>query len=222
MIFLNRISRKDKWLFFYYTCLTAILVILLYLFRYVYPSKTSYFLVVRIHNFIEFSLLTYIFTFSINNRIIRKLIAFSIIPFFFICILDYFTSAAPDLAYFPLIVESLFFIILIIYFFFEKIKQDVAEPLFNNFIFWFAVAFLINFAGNFLLFVYSKTSHDDKDFLSNYNTIYSIVTIVKNVLLCIAAIIKEPLKPKTGLYDGLIPDSDFKDILNTRNPNNIK
>ncbi len=118
----------------------------------------------------------------------------------------------------PLMTESLFFIILIIYFFFEKIKHDVNEPLFNKFIFWFAVAFLLNFAGNFLLFVYSETSNKEDDFKTNYTIIYSIVTIVKNILLCIAAIIKEPLKPKTGLYDGLIPDADFKNILNTRKP----
>ncbi len=118
--------------------------------------------------------------------------------------------------------ESLFFIILIIYFFYEKIKQDVNEPLFNGFIFWLAVAFLINFAGNFLLFVYSETSNKETDFKTNYTIIYSIVTVVKNILLCIAASIKEPIKDNKVSFNGLIPESDFKDILNPHNPNNIK
>lgn len=166
----------------------------------------------------EFSFLSFIFSFSISNNILKKIIRFSTVPFVILCITDYIISSTLDLAYIPLIIESLFFIILIIYFFFEKIKEDVSEPLFNNFIFWFAVAFFINFAGNFLLYVYSETAVKDKEYYSNYDFIYSIVTIVKNILLCIAAIIKEPLKPKTSLYDGLIPDADFKNILNTRKP----
>ena len=170
----------------------------------------------------EFSLVTFIFSFSIAKKILKKIIRFSIIPFSLLCIIDYLVSSTLDLAYIPLIIESLFFIVLIIYFFFEKIKEEASEPLFNNFIFWFAVAFLINFAGNFLLYVYSETAIKDKEYYSNYDFIYTIVTILKNILLCIAAIIKVPLKPKAGLYDSLIPESNFKDILNTRNPNNIK
>jgi hypothetical protein len=85
----------------------------------------------------------------------------------------------------------LFFLILIIYFFFEKIKQDANEPLFSTFIFWFSVAFLINFSGNFLLFIYSETSKKEPDFNTNYTIIYSTVTIIKNILLCLAITMKE-------------------------------
>jgi hypothetical protein len=74
-------------------------------------------------------------------------------------------------------------------------KQEANEPLFQTFVFWFAVAFIINFAGNFLLFVYSETSNKETDFKNNYTIIYSTVTILKNILLCLAVIIKEtPVK----------------------------
>ena len=94
--------------------------------------------------------------------------------------------------------------------------------MFNKFIFWFSVAFLINFSGNFILFVYSETSNKEVDFKTNYAIIYSFVTIVKNILLCIAVTIKEPIKNNTNSFDGLIPESNFNDILNTRNPNTLK
>ena len=81
-------------------------------------------------------------------------------------------------------------------------KQGASEPLFGTFIFWFAVAFLLNFSGNFLLFVYSETSHKEPDFNTNYTIVYSTVTILKNILLCIAVTMKEiPNKTNTNTND---------------------
>jgi hypothetical protein len=77
-------------------------------------------------------------------------------------------------------------------------KQDANDPFFSTFAFWFTVAFLINFAGNFLLFVYSETSKQEPDFKTNYTTIYGIVTIFKNILLCIAFAMKENFNRNTN------------------------
>jgi multisubunit Na+/H+ antiporter MnhB subunit len=130
----------------------------------------------------------------LKNKNVKKAALFSVICFSILCISDYIFSQTPSIAFIPLLTECSFFIVLIIYFFFEKIKQDANEPLFNTFIFWFAVAFLINFSGNFLLFVYSETSIKDIDYKTNYTIIYSTVTILKNILLCIAVTMKESLE----------------------------
>lgn len=177
--------------FFIYAILTAILVSSLFLFRFIYPNKEYYFFFVRLHNLIEFSLIAYIFSLFIRNKVISKTITIAIIPFLILCLVDYISAKEPSLAYVPLLTECLFFIIVIIYFFFEKMKQEVNENLFSTFVFWFAVAFLINFSGNFLLFVYSETSVKDADFKTNYTIIYGTVTIIKNILLCIAVTMKE-------------------------------
>ncbi len=181
--------------FFIYAVLTAILLLCIYLFRYVYPDKTTYFLIGRVHTVIEFAILTYIFSICIKNNFVKKFTTILIVPFLILSIYDYFLAKEPSIAYVPLLTECLFFIALIIYFFFEKIKQDVNEPLFNTFIFWLAVAFLLNFSGNFLLYVYSETAIKDEEFKTNYAIIYSTVTIIKNILLCIAVTMKEiPVK----------------------------
>lgn len=191
LIFLKRILTESKRFFFIYTFLTTFFILLVALFIYIINNKTAYFLTARFHITIEFSILSYIFSISIKNSIIKKAAIFSIFPFIILCIYDYFASKTPSIAYTPLLVECLFFILLIIYFFFEKLKQDVVEPLFSSFIFWFSVAFLLNFSGNFLLFVYSETSTNDPDFKTNYTIIYSTVTIIKNLLLCFAISMKE-------------------------------
>jgi hypothetical protein len=85
-------------------------------------------------------------------------------------------------------------------------KQEANEPLFNTFIFWFVVAFLLNYSGNFLLFLYSETSVKDADFDFNYTVIYSTVTIVKNILLCIAVSMRESIN--TNPINNLAPNND--------------
>ncbi len=203
LLFSNRIKDKGKREFFLYAALTALSVICLFLFRYVYPDRTIYFTIGRIHPVIEFSIIAWIFSLFFQNKIIKKIVAFAPIPFFLICLIDYLSAKTLSIAYVPLLTECLFFISLFIYFFFEKMKQDINEPLFNTFIFWIAVAFLINFSGNFLLFVYSETSNKEPDFKTNYTIIYSTVTIIKNILLCIAVTMKENLTKNTSANNNL-------------------
>lgn len=206
LIFYKRIKTRDKRIFFIYASLTTLLVLFVIIFRYIYTDKESYFLIARIHTFIEFSLIAYIFSLFIKSNNLKKIAFFSAISFFILCATDYFFSKTPSIAFIPLLTECLFFILLIIYFFFEKLKQDANEPLFNTFIFWFAVAFLINFSGNFLLFVYSETSIKDTDFKTNYIIIYSTVTILKNILLCIAVTMKENPNGKKNNGNELLKD----------------
>ncbi|MGB5007937.1 MAG: hypothetical protein WBO39_13445, partial [Ferruginibacter sp.] len=67
----------------------------------------------------------------------------------------------------------------------------VVEPIYHKTIFWISVAFIINFSGNFFLFLYSKTSYNYEAFRRQFLIIYSSVTIIKNILLCIAVALKE-------------------------------
>ena len=65
------------------------------------------------------------------------------------------------------------------------------EPIYQRAIFWISVAFIVNFSGNFFLFLYSTNSYKDEAFKFQYAIIYATVTIIKNFLLCISIIIKE-------------------------------
>ncbi|WP_462254092.1 hypothetical protein [Ferruginibacter sp.] len=105
---------------------------------------------------------------------------------------DYFQSTQPTLAYIPLLASCTFFIIIIIFYFFERLKDNSGDIIFSTFPFWFAVALIANFSGNFLLFAYSETTPvKDANFKINYTIIYGTVTFIKNILLCIAVSIKD-------------------------------
>jgi len=70
-------------------------------------------------------------------------------------------------------------------------QESVVEPVYQRAIFWISVAFIINSSGNFFLFLYSKNSYNDDVFKKQYTIIYTTVTVLKNVLLCISILIKE-------------------------------
>jgi hypothetical protein len=57
--------------------------------------------------------------------------------------------------------------------------------------FWISVAFLINFSGTFIVFLFGKSLINE--FSSQYLVIVSTITIIKNILLCIAVIANKNL-----------------------------
>ena len=100
-------------------------------------------------------------------------------------------AKGPVLPFEPLAVEYVILLIFIVYFFFEIMQYPTIDPVYQKAIFWISVAFIINFSGNFFLFLYSKNSYNDEIFQRQYTIIYSTVTILKDILLCISALIKE-------------------------------
>jgi hypothetical protein len=95
-------------------------------------------------------------------------------------------------------------------------QEVVIEPIYQKAIFWISVAFIINFSGNFFLFLYSLNISNDEIFRTQYIIIYTIVTVIKNIFLCIAISINEPLQYDS---DKITFDVDLDAIIPTKNQN---
>lgn len=76
-------------------------------------------------------------------------------------------------------------------------QEAIAEPIYQRIVFWVSVAFIINFSGNFFLFIYSKNSFNDETFQKLYTIIYTSVTVLKNILLCIGVARKDKNEDNT-------------------------
>jgi hypothetical protein len=72
-------------------------------------------------------------------------------------------------------------------------QHNFTVPLYQLPSFWISVALLVNFSGNFFLFLYSKTMLGKSDFNQQYTFINSSITIIKNGLLSIAIITNKNL-----------------------------
>lgn len=190
-------------MFFLYTLFIAILVVVGFSLRYIYKSPESYFVVIRIYNVVEYTLLAYFFSFYIKNKFIKKILLFSTVAYFLFCIYDFAIEKIPGMPFVPLTVEHILLLIFIIYYFFEVMQYTVVEPIYQRAIFWICVAFIINSSGNFFLFLYSKNSFNDEIFKKQYTIIYTTITVIKNLLLCISILIKEKKEnlPQNNLID---------------------
>ena len=178
---------------------------------YLLNSKENYYLIVRVYNVVDYSLLVYFFSLYIRNKFVKSLIFFSIAIYFVFCLVSYFTAKVPEMPFVPFTVEHISLLILLIYYFFEVMQESVVEPIYQKAIFWISVAFIINSAGNFFLFLYSKNSYNDDAFKKQYTLIYTTITVLKNLLLCIAISMKE--KPDS------LPQTNFLDVdLDSFNP----
>lgn len=150
----------------------------------------------------EYSLLAYFFSFYIKNSHIKKVLIFSAVAYLVFCIYDFVNEKLPVMPFIPLSVGHILLLIIIVYYFFEVMQETVVDPIYQRAIFWISVAFIINSSGNFFLFLYSKNSYNDEVFKRQYTIIYTTITILKNLLLCISILIKE--KKETLSTDHLI------------------
>ena len=205
-------------MFFLYTLAITVLVFAVVITRYILNSYPTYYLVVRVYNVIEYSLLAFLFFLYINKKVIRTVLLYSIIPYILFCIYDFIIAKEPTLAFFPLIVEYLVLLIFIIYFFFEVMQSSVVEPIYQKAIFWICVAFILNFSGNFFLLLASINSFNNDAFRDTFTIINGSVTILKNIFLCIAVVIKET-NNNNQFLKGFSIDSDLDTCLPFKNQN---
>jgi len=204
---------KEKKVFFLYTILISILVVVGFSLLYIFKSPENYYRVARIYYVIEYALLTYFFSLFITNKSVKKILLYSPIAYSIFCIYDFLIEPKPGLPFIPASVEHIILLTFIIYYFFEVMQDSVVEPIYQKAIFWISVAFIINSSGNFFLFLYSKNSFNDDIFKRQYTIIYTTVTVLKNILLCISILIKEPqesIAPHTPIDIDLDSFQPFK------------
>lgn len=177
-------TARELKVFFYY-CITLTLFVIVSAFSlYILKSKTLYFNIIRLYTIIEYSLFARFLYLVYKNKTAKKIVILSIIPFFLFCAIDFLINTSNFNNY-PLLVEFLSLIVFIIYYLYEKMKTEVQNPLYLSPTFWICVAMFMYFTGNFFFLIFAGSSSDET-FVFQLKIIYSVVTIVKNILLCIA------------------------------------
>ena len=182
-------------------------------------SRPAYLFILRIYIAIEYGILIFYFSILFQNKFLKIVILFSIIPFWGYCIYNFFVSEHDTFNNYPALLEFAVFILIIIFYFYEKMKIVSSIPLLKSISFWLSVGLFIYFTGNlfFLLFI---TSTKDKDILNQMFIIYSCVTITKNLILASAWFAKEKIQTDADIIQlpqNMKLDDDFT-FTNTTNP----
>jgi hypothetical protein len=72
-------------------------------------------------------------------------------------------------------------------------KTVILYPLSQSITFWICVAFFLYFTGTFFFFIFLNYT-GDQHFNALLSTIYSFVTITKNIILSLAFLANEPIE----------------------------
>lgn len=193
LIFLKRNRGNGLWVIFLYCILSFLTEILgggLKL-KFMFAS----------FNIVQFTLFSLFFYFSLQAKKFKYIPIAGAVVFYVIAIRNFTTTTSFDS--FSVSLASIFFIPYCILSLYEQIKDPSIVFVYNNKKFWIIIAFLIYFSATLFLDVnYSTLSPQQR---SNYWFINNFFEILKNILFCVAFIMKE--KPQQSyLTDGLDPD----------------
>lgn len=181
-------------------------------------SRSIYFILLRSYIAVEFLLLVFFLTSLVNNNLYKKLFLISMPLFLIFCFFNFITTDSKIFNIYPSLIEFSLLIFFLILYFFEKMRIVSNIPLFSTISFWLCVGLFIYFTGNlfYLLFI---TSTKDAKLQIQMQTIYSCVTITKNIILAAAWFANEKLQTESDIIqlpENMKLDDDFS-FTNTTN-----
>lgn len=190
ILFYKKLHTKALKVFFVYAVTLAFSSVLSLVFLRVLEDRVSYFLIVRLFNIAEYSIVIYFFYHLYKSQLARKIILFSVPPFIIYAMIDYLWNSKTQFNNHSNIVSALLLIFCIVYFFFEQMKTVVMYPLYQSVSFWISVGLFLNFTGIFFFILFINSSND-KNFKILMNSTVGLVTILKNVLLSLSLLASE-------------------------------
>lgn len=189
----------------------------LILFLIFYVKNGTYNLsIVNIFLLFEYLSFSIFFFYLLDNKLVKKIILISIPLFFIFTIYTFLRSKLNTYNPQPFMVEFLAFMIVILFYFYEKMLKVSVVPIYKTISFWICVAFFIYFTGSFFYFLLANSSKDSV-FVRQMKQIFSSVSIVKDIILCLAWFAHEPTgkEPIINVPEGLGLDDDLPFLKNT-------
>jgi hypothetical protein len=162
----------------------------LFLNEIIYSLSKNEFLGLRLFTFVEYSLISLFLYSIITSKKFKKAIVILSVLFFAFSIYDMLQSRSITFDSIPTGIECILILSYSIFYLFEKINNPNTLFLYATSEFWIITAFIIYFSGTFFLFIYSQSYYQNPDFQVTYSIVVGSFTILKNLMLSIAFIIK--------------------------------
>jgi hypothetical protein len=192
LVFLKRNRGEGLWVIFLYCILNLLTEIL--------AGITKAPAIMDCYNIMQFTLFSLFFYLSSKEKKFKYIPIIGAVVFYIIAIRN-FTNIRFDS--FSVSLASIFIIPYCILLLYEQMRDSNIEFVYNNKKFWIIIAFFLYFSGTLFLYIYMNTLPEQQR--SNYWTINNFFEILKNILFCIAFIMKKSVQP-SYLTDNLDPD----------------
>lgn len=201
LFFLRKIKAKYLKAFFIYSILLAFTITSAFYAAVILKSKLLYFVVVNISTLLEYGILALFFYYLLKNKLAKKIVLFSTIPFFIFSSIVYFKSSiGAGFSINVVIVHFLTFLVILGYYLVEKLNSVAKTPFLSTISFRVCVGLLIYFAGN-LFFLMYITYTKDVALKKQMKLINSFVSIAKDIILALAWLGCEPTENNEDLVN---------------------
>ncbi len=146
---------------------------------------------IPIFTVVEFSLFSVFFYYSIKGNKLQVFILPVSIAFFLLAIIDFFLiNKMEEFDSVPAGIEAILIILMCIYYLFIQIKGVNDLFVYSTSNFWIMITFLIYISGTFFIYIMAEKYMNIKAFVYQYIIINDIFNVIKNVLFCIAMLMK--------------------------------
>jgi hypothetical protein len=208
---LKNLNTKPLKVFFIYTTLQLLTSLSIAFSIYFLNSYSLYFMILDVHLVLEFYIIA-IFYILAYKKTLFKWILGSMAIFFLLYLV--FSSSFNSNQIFnstTTLIQFLFLILFSLFYLFDYLDNLELIPLTRNPYFFISISLLFYFAGNFFYILLVNNSKDAEQQVQLYLIVsYSIVSIIKNILLSISIIkLKNNSKVKNAFTDSL-PNLDFQ------------
>ncbi len=154
-------------------------------------GSQSFIILLNLFTVIEYTFFCYFIYLIIPNGRMRKAVLFFCFGFLLFAFIDYFfISAGLQFDSIAIGIESIIVLMLCSAYFFSQIKNSNNLLIYSTFNFWVVVAFFIYFSGTFFLYLMTDKLRVSVSFQKMYFVINISFNILKNILLCVAMMMK--------------------------------
>jgi hypothetical protein len=195
--FLRRNKHEGLQVVFIYCLVSFGMEILEPALKVAFGINTFYFY--AIFTIVEYSLLTIFLYQSIQDSRAKYVPIIGSIPFFVVAFINFLHGKTSNFDSLPASVEAILIIIYSLLFLYGRIKDPSILFVYNTKKFWVVSAFFIYFSSTLFLFLFAGdfTKQEHK----NYWYINDLFDTIKNILFCIAFIMKTSNEPKNPVED---------------------
>lgn len=186
------------WVIFYY-CIISFFTEPLFI---ILKNKVPSFYIYSAFTIVEYTLFTLFLYLSFKERVFKRILIIGSLVFYAVAFFNYESNNTKNFDSLPASVEALLMIIYVICFFYEQIKDPAIFYIYNSKKFWIVIAFFLYFSSTLFLFLYAATLTNQEH--KNYWFINNMFNILKNVLFCIALLLKP--KKKQATMENFYPD----------------
>ncbi len=149
---------------------------------------------------IEFTLFSFFFYSSLEKKKFKLIPVIGAVIFYIVASINFTSKSFGSLS---ASLESILIIPYCILLLYEQIQDPTIIFVYYNKKFWVIIAFLLYFSAVLFLYIYYNSLSSEQR--SNYWAINNFFEILKNILICVAFIMKKDVQ-RSYLTDNLDPD----------------